>query len=305
MEVTLPIDWNKSLGTQLMALSVFIATGVKKINVPNYDRYVQFSTYKNIFGFTDEDFIVSLYTQQPNINVVDAGDLFKLHSPYFIPRNLKPRQIGSKKYIGLACYQDTNDFFTLDEHKSDFPKCKQYSIEENAMIFQYIKSRGYEILTLDSKEITIEEKIKLLSENCECVIGYEGGIGHICHLLQIPLILLPGNIDRYYLNMLLHLDKRTYFLKSLNELFEWNSTALANTIVDLNDSKGNNKFMNGLLRAIRIKDKYDNENLKIVSTISSNFQLFSGNDTIRNAHTASEAAYINQFYKPTLISGIT
>lgn len=310
MEVTLPKNWNKSFGTQLMALSVFIDTGVKKINVPANGMQKLFSTHKNVFGFTDDDLTIVEYGEaQPNINVVSPQDLFKMYNPYFIPPNLKPREVGSKKYIGLACYQDTNDFFNLGEPRLDFPRYKQYSIEEYAMLFQYIKSRGYEVLTLDSKEISVEEKIKLLTENCECVIGYEGGIGHLCHILQIPVILLPGYIDRYIFNMLMHLDKRTYFLKSLNELFEWNSIELANHIIDLHLGKGNNQFLNGLLSGTRFKDKYNNENLDVSYNLNPNLptktNLVEGiENTLFSIHNSSEAEYINKYCTNPVLGGI-
>ncbi len=48
------------------------------------------------------------------------------------------------------------------------------------------------------------------------------------------------------LEQLLHLDNKTYFLTNINELLEWSNNSkdkLSEIISNLNESRGNNKFL--------------------------------------------------------------
>ena len=100
--------------------------------------------------------------------------------------------------------------------------------------------------------------------------------------------------------MLLHLDTRTYFLTSLNELFEWNKADLTTKIMDLNLSKGNNQFLNGLISETRFKDKYNNVNLTVSSTLKIKNILY----TIHKSHNSSETEYISKYCISSILGGI-
>jgi len=195
------------------------------------------------------------------------GDLAKMFSPYLSPTNVNlfdkviPNptiQHHRKPCIGFSCFTNSNKAFTDKdwlEGDRGFPRNRQYSVDEWAKIFKLIKLAGYDIITLDSMRIDIETKMLLLREQCEAVIGYEGGIGHICHTLNIPFIMLPWknsvvynpNIyipkDEQDWHHFLHLDKRTYFLESLSELLSWNTNKLHDIIDSLKEEKGNNKIL--------------------------------------------------------------
>jgi hypothetical protein len=95
-----------------------------------------------------------------------------------------------------------------------------------------------------------------MNELCECIIGYEGGVCHLAHVLKIPTIILPWHSwscdhDKQSLRSLkelhsiphtLHLDRKTYFLESPNELLSWLPGELRYKISQLHNNQGNNMF---------------------------------------------------------------
>lgn len=230
------------MGTQLCALSVFLAAGVTEIEVAEMTIYNALSEHKKIFNL--DNLTISLIVNEQLTNAIFPRDSFKLFFPYYkkpkINRTLKP-------YIGLAWADNAERVF--DKHDKDFtyPKCKLYSLQDNLDIIKLIKCAGYDVVTLDSKDATIADKSWLIENLCECVIGYEGGIAHLSHMLNVPYIMLPWRKDGG-LEQLLHLDNSTYFLNSVYELLNWiddDKHKLNDTINALNAGHGNNKFLRG------------------------------------------------------------
>jgi hypothetical protein len=257
----------------------------------HYEKEVIFKTDNDGFNLLSQ--LIRIYDlknihpviQDSFKNIDEISDVSKIFSRYISPSTINlfgkiiPNsacQINRKKFIGFAGYTNSNDVFTEKEWLEGdrgFPKNRQYSIESWAEIFKLTKLAGYDVITFDSLDINIETKIQMLQENCEAVIGYEGGIGHICHTLNIPFIMLPwrnglfsdpdGEFrkDRSYMEQFLHLDKKTYFLESLNELLSWNADKLNEVIDLLKVNRGNNKvlqspyiFMNMNMIYIKLKD---------------------------------------------------
>jgi len=106
-------------------------------------------------------------------------------------------------------------------------------------------SAGYDTIILDSKEISAEQKVFVLNEMCDFVIGYEGGVAHLAHVLKIPAIIFPwrksddGSLSESWL----HLDKKTYFVKQPDEIYSWTSNHLVNIVENLHNDLGNNQWL--------------------------------------------------------------
>lgn len=233
MQFTLDRDWRKGLGTELCVFSTLLDCGVKQLNI-NYNlKNFNFEIYKKIFNVTDEQLKIN-HTLELS-NEMMPSDLFKIMSSYYKIPNPKKH----KKYIGLACYQDTQVY---ENPGLNYPEIKMYSIDQYKELYKLVKKNGWDLVTLDSKSVSFEDKAYIISNFCECVIGYEGGIAHLCHMLNVPYIMLPWRTN--FDCKLLHLDEKTYFLKSINEIMAWTDKKLFDVITDLHQGLGNNELLN-------------------------------------------------------------
>jgi len=242
MKIQIGNEWHKGLGTQLGALSVFMAAGVDLVEVSDMVIYNALTEYKKIFNL--DSLSISLTSNEQLKDTLYPDDCFKLFSPYYKKANANSKR---KPYIGLACYDNADRVFDIHDTDLSYPKNKLYPLESNADIFKIIKRAGYDVVTLDSKESTVAEKAWIIENLCECVIGYEGGIAHLSHMLNVPYIMLPWRKDGG-LEQLLHLDNTTYFLNSVHELLNWindDKHKLNETINALREGQGNNKFLHG------------------------------------------------------------
>lgn len=208
------------------------------------------------------------------------GDTEKFFAPYFTNNfiNYKGEQYEvseynpTRKYIGIACYGDIDPESVFDRNYQaynilPYPKNKQYPIEDYADIFSLAKKAGYDVMTFDNVDMSISEKIYLMNQYCDCIIGYEGGLAHLAHTLKVPYIMVPwhrfirGYIplpdeinhkgqEKFPLNdarlnhsYSLHLDEKTYFAKNMNEVLSWTPDRLHEIIDMLKQDKGNNMFI--------------------------------------------------------------
>jgi hypothetical protein len=130
-------------------------------------------------------------------------------------------------------------------------------LEEYSKIFQLIKNAGYEVVTLDNQAISLEDKVYWLNEYCDAVIGYEGGLCHLAHSLRIPTIILPWRPYESFLNIdSLHLDRRTFFIRDIDEVNKWNRFTLCDTIELLKNEVTNNIFYEGKVTFARDLTEY-------------------------------------------------
>jgi len=234
MEFTLPPDWSKGLGTELSLLSTLMDFGVDQLNI-NQNLKNNFDTYNRIFNI--QKLKINQVDPSSLENVIAPYDLFKVYSPYYkIHRAIKKRP-----FIGIASYQDS---LVLEPNNTTYPNCKIYSIDQYAELYKFIKISGYDVLSLDSRDISVENKAYLISEYCECVIGYEGGIAHLCHMLNVPYIMLPWHlVNVKFDSKLLHIDDKTYFLDSFEQLLSWSALDLNHCILELSIGNTNNELV--------------------------------------------------------------
>jgi hypothetical protein len=257
MEFTLSKDWCKGLGTELMVFCVLIDYGVKQLNINKNLNNKNFEKYKKIFNISDQQLVVNHTLDL--VDEIEPSDLFKVYSPYIKLPNVK----RNKKYIGISGYQDSKIY---EKTKLIYPEYKIYSIDQYSNLYKLIKKCGYDVITLDSRDIDLEDKVNLILDYCECVIGYEGGIAHLCHMLDVPYIMLPWKIP--FDIKLLHLDEKTFFLESFDELMSWKKEDLDFCIHDLYNNKHNNELiLNPNLKEKRLKSHpRSNEEKKFLVT---------------------------------------
>ena len=238
--MTLDNTWERGMGTELILLSVLLDVGVTELYVSHKSVYHNFVIYKQIFNIHDEKLTVFLTENNTGLS---PNDFFKMYSPYYTV----PRPTRSRPFIGIACYTDASLIFNNSNNSTEFPFFKSYPIEENLKIIKFIKMAGYDVITIDSRNINKITKAHLIKDLCECVIGYDGGIAHLCHMLEVPYFMLPwrSRQNNIPLEQLLHLDKKTYFLNNIDELLSWSKEYFNQQITKLNDNQGNNKFLLG------------------------------------------------------------
>lgn len=254
------VSSQRGLGAYLTILSLLL--DLKKpvtIRTSSW-AYLDLIEIKAVFNLPDRLSIV--YE-----NELSTGDEFldfaKLFSPYFEVEKLT--LFGQETFlskhkkpcIGLACYTHSIPAFTTDQFnaldKNKFPYNKCYPVENYGKIFNLIKLAGYDVITLDSREIKLEEKVFMMTKMCDAVIGYEGGICHLAHILDIPTFLIPWHTSSEWQsfsnfkleNHLAHLDAKTHFFDSIDELLELTPDFLNQRIVELKENKGNNIILNG------------------------------------------------------------
>lgn len=212
--------------------------------------------------------------------ILKCTDKGKFFSPYLCNDNLVlfgkqyPVSNQRKPCIGLATWDLQYEFAN-----NAFPYNRLYSKEFWSKIFQLVQSAGYDVITFNRLDTSVEQKVWQLNELCDCVIGYEGGMCHLAHILSIPTVIMPWHHyedgrppepDMFYVPQKLHLDPKTYFVKDEQEILSWTPTYLAELITQLHDSQGNSVFFNSdliinppNLKSVTIKT-VDGQDLHIV-----------------------------------------
>lgn len=252
-EVFISDKWKKGLGTQICTLSGLYNYGIKTIAFENENsEYRNFLILKQYF-----DLDIEINLNNKNYFSLHADDFFKIHTAY-ISKNSSNK---IAKYIGLSLYNDGN---VMHDNLSHYPYYKQYNFEEYQKIIMHVKSMGYDIITLDSRDNDLNSKLHILDNMIEAIISYEGGMAHLAHCLNIPVFMIPWRIrSTDYLEELLHLDDRTYFLSDIQEILNFDRIKFEKTISELKLRKGNNRFINGSLSLKEKNNRYSVNKIQI------------------------------------------
>jgi hypothetical protein len=220
-------------------------------------------TWKSIFNLDQITITINdnatdpVWINPPHIKFTES---FKWFSRYLQPNNVtlfgQQFEVGrrNKKCVGVFInngdhVKDTEFFNRIDTVDIDeYPYYKYHSKAVYDFMLDLIQASGYDPIIIDHKDISIEHKVFMLNELCDFVIGYEGGMCHLAHALDIPTIILPLRIVRMpgddYLTDWLHLDKKTYFLRKIEEIYTWTPAYLLNLIDGLyNEVDGNNQWL--------------------------------------------------------------
>lgn len=250
-----------ALGTTLIFLSMLVETNCQVELLVSSDSILY--DLKKIFQIPDTQLL--LVTNGKGYELADLSDYGKYFSKYFTVDQvlLFGEKYSTKKRnrpcIGFAIW---NDSIPGENNNNQYPHCRYYSVETYSKIFQLAVDAGYDVITLNSRVISLEQKIFILNELCDCIVGYEGGMQHLAHCLGVPSIILPyhtdpsgnrplydtdGNLDQnllYYTHKL-HIDYKTYFLNSENEIFDWSPSRFRTIIDNLHNNQGNNILLSG------------------------------------------------------------
>jgi hypothetical protein len=242
------------LGTTIGFLSL-LRHADQPVTIQATSSYTLLYDIKRVFNL---DWLTVVADDALTNDLVATGQLSdsgKFYSPYlsadtitaFGQQYVVGRQ--NKPCIGLATWD-----LQYDWNNDNFPYNRLYTRDIWAKIFQLCQHAGYDVVTLNSKDVDMEKKSWMMNELCDCVIGYEGGVAHLAHVLKIPTVILPwrtwsndndrsnppGNLR--LIPHALHIDRRTYFLESVDELISWTPRELKNKIQQLYNNQGNNIF---------------------------------------------------------------
>lgn len=266
-----------ALGQSISFLSMLLnSTYNFHINVNISDHII--IQLKKIYNIPDSKLSISIVDHMPDSIIWEISDVGKLTSPYISPEflNIRDQQVKvfsklDKCCIALTCYTNFQDLEKYDSTDYNHPNNRYLSIEQYSRIFQLIKQSGYEVMTLDNVNISLEEKVYLLNEFCAAIIGYEGGLCHLAHTLNIPAIILPWKpYEAFFCGLdSLHIDRKTYFVRSIEEFNNWSKFDLLNILEQTNDGITNNIFYTGEVKFAKDFSDYkitaDNKQYGIMS----------------------------------------
>ena len=243
----------QGLGIIITQLSFVLAARQSSVAVvPNPDNIVY--DLKRIFGIADDRIVIESGTDGlPDLET----DELCTYAPYFHSDtvNLFGHRYSTarkkKPCVALAMHHGTG----LGDSKI-MPYNKFATADEYNQTFQKLTDSGYDVITMNQRGMTLEQKVYLLNELCDFVIGYEGGLHHLAHVLEIPCVVFPWHYNdaggdpvypgMYYETHRFQPDRRTWFLKTVDEFLAWTPAELTTMIDRLHNQQGNNiLFANG------------------------------------------------------------
>jgi hypothetical protein len=247
--------------------------------VMSIDQPIQFNLDTNYGPIPDLVRIFKISDQKLHLNfnnpsdTISLDDNAKTFSSYIKPDSLNlfgsnfPIVKSRKPCIGviIAPTVEMSNIVYLNKIRNSFdnwiPKYP-HSKKHIDKIISLCLDLGYDIITFNSKEVTLDHKILMMNNLCDCLISYEGGMAHLAHCLDIPVIMFPWEKDFGSINlghhypaefpaefaqvtraMLMHLDKKTYFLKSADDVLSWTADTLKDIKLSLDNNLGNNAFL--------------------------------------------------------------
>ena len=256
MKIHLDNTHSVGLGDNLCLISVLANTKEKvELHVDNrHDTYDRLCQMKRIFMIPDSN--IEIFESNSNGNFRNTGWPLKLHSDYYRPKQVNvngqildtatkhPRE---KRCIAMAAFYDTKP----ENNNNEWPWCKHRDLDYWSKIFAYIKDLHYDVITVDRHMFDLEHKIEAMVKNCKAINSYEGGMAHLAHMLNIPLLLVDWtypapstNLDRFHCEFV-HRSKTMYLLRDDNELLSWSGDEFEKVIHDLRFGMTNNRLVNG------------------------------------------------------------
>lgn len=181
-------------------------------------------------------------------------------------------QKQNKGFIGLCVYNgdgyiDSNwNFWRNNEQQlpvnegsertDRIPQCKWRTIDYYSQVFAMLRRCGYEVITLDQHG-NLETKIRFLAENCAAVVGYEGGMAHLCHMLKIPFMMFkyrpsPDIDDLYgpFTQEVTHQSRTVYFIDDDERFINFTKRDMEQIINNLNQQQHNNRIVKGEVKMV-------------------------------------------------------
>jgi hypothetical protein len=162
--------------------------------VPNYDNLAY--DIKRIFKIPDEHLIIESGTHgYPDLET----DELCTYAPYFHADHIqvlcREYSTAPKKKPCVALAMHHNGGLADPTGHYGMPYNKFATADEYNQLIQRLTAMGYDVITMNQSGMVLEQKIYLLNELCDFVIGYEGGLGHLAHVLGIPYFCLPWRLN--------------------------------------------------------------------------------------------------------------
>ena len=239
----------------------------------NHSTFDRLSYFKRVLNISDDQFELVLVEHSGDFSM--PGWPVKLFSKYYNPSsvNIRGQELAidyentrhNKGYIGLVCYTTNQMYIDQDNNyiewknnqeinlgkENIFPQTRLRPINYYAKIFEFIKSRRYDVITIDSMHTNFEDKVEMMVKHCKAIIGYEGGVAHLAHVLDIPYFMLDWQLPCASTVLgdmhceIVHQSKSMYVLRNDQELFDWSAEEFDQKIYDVWAMGGNNRFTNG------------------------------------------------------------
>jgi hypothetical protein len=270
MNIQLDTTKGMGFGDQLCMLS-FLCSLPETITLYSNNVETYYERLKKLIEILDiPDYKLKIEESNYNGDFYGAYH-FKILNDYYYPEflNLKGRKVKvkdnsrSRPCVGLCLYNGPDGYVDTDkrfvrnqpfnlEYEPDnshrAPQCKWRTIDYYGKVMMKIRQLGYDVVTLDAHS-NLENKIEYLVENCCAVIGYEGGVAHLCHMLQIPYLMFsytPNAEDLpfgLYTMDVIHQSKTCYFLRDDNEILNMDLQQFRQLISNLEQGKNNNNLL--------------------------------------------------------------
>lgn len=217
--------------------------------VMNQDNLIY--DFKRIFQIPDS--VLTIETGSHGYADLETDELCT-YAPYFGSTRLQlfgqEYSTARKKKRCVALAMHHNGGLTDPSGQYGMPYNKFATAEEYSALFKKLTSLGYDVVTMNQTSQTLEQKIYVLNELCDFVIGYEGGLGHLAHVLGIPYFCLPWRLNDmghpgihpglWYEAHRFHPDQKTWFLKDIEEFTAWSQQDLQRIVDTLYNNGGNN-----------------------------------------------------------------
>ena len=275
MKIHLDTTHSVGLGDYLCLISLLcdVPDTVEVYCNNNWHTFDRLTDFKRVLNIPDSAF--KLVQTESNGDFAVLGWPVKLFSKYYNPKSVMIRgqelsldyenTRDSKGYIGLVCYTtnqsyvDTNgNYIEWDNNlevnrgcNNVFPQTRLRPVDYYARVFEFIKTRRYDVITIDSMHTNFEDKVEMMAKHCKAIIGYEGGIAHLAHILNIPYFMLdwqhpcPNTIYGDLHCEIVHQSKCLHVLRHDEELFGWTAAEFDQKIYNVFSGYGNNRFVNG------------------------------------------------------------
>jgi hypothetical protein len=216
---------------------------------------------KSIFGLPNIELVESNDIPVSTDLVYLTQDRSKYFSPYIVADSVnvlgqvfgtsnRPKKTG-KPCVGVALSSTGIDQVDFDNLGKTYPDNRYPPLATYNYAINLILKSGYDVITLDSNRVSLEQKVYMISQLCDAVISYEGGITHLAHMLHVPTIIFPWQYDMQgnklglnYVAHTYHVDKKTYFLSTQEEILSWRPKHLRKTINRLHNDEGNHFLFN-------------------------------------------------------------
>lgn len=299
LRIDLNNDHSVGLGDNLCLLSQLanIPTPVDLYVNNVYNTFDRLTLYKRIFRIPDTQLQILSTEHSGDFN--NVGWPIKLFSEYYRPQfvsvngqtvQTRTKSDHNKKFIAIAGYVDPDV-----TARNEWPYCRARPQEYWNRVYAWIKSIGYEAVSVDTPFNSLEDKIEILSKYCRAIVSYEGGMAHLSHMLKLPCFLvdwkLPStstDLSDYHCDFV-HKTQSVYILRSDEELFSWHEGDFNRAVEKLHNGETNNRLLNG-----ECQMRFDGPG------VHGNVKLYKGKDLVLDRSglfgNNKVGALLNRFY---------